>query len=67
MAEVFVTNVEPYDVRDRTNLVLPTAGTNQYGIDTVRFVGQKLWQTAERNQRVSNIGDIEKKYKGRTS
>ena len=42
MAEVFGTNVVPYNLRGSTNLVLPKAGTNLFGIDTVRFVGQKL-------------------------
>ena len=45
MAEVFITNVVPYNLRGSTNLVLPKARTNLYGIDTVRFVGQKLWQS----------------------
>ena len=45
IAEVFVTNVVPYNLRGSTNLVLPKARAKLYGIDTVRFVGQKLWQT----------------------
>ena len=45
MTEVFVTNVVPHNLLGSTNLVLPKARTNLYGIDTVRFVGQKLWQT----------------------
>ena len=44
MAEVFVTNVVPYNLRGSNNIVLPKARTNQYSIDIVRFVGQKLWQ-----------------------
>ena len=44
MAEVFATNVLPYNLRGSTNIVLPKARTNLYGIDTTRFVGQKLWQ-----------------------
>ena len=39
MAEVFITNVVPYNLLGSTNLVLPKAKTNLYGIDTVRFVG----------------------------
>ena len=39
MAEVFVTNVVPYNLCGSTNLVLPKARTNLYGIDTARFVG----------------------------
>ena len=45
MADVFVANVMPYNLRSSINLVLPKARTNLYGIDTVRFVGQKLWQS----------------------
>ena len=45
MAEVFVTNVVPYNLRGSTNLVLLNVRTNLYGIDTVSFAGQKLWQT----------------------
>ena len=45
MAELFATNVVPYNLRGSTNLVLPKARTNLYGIDTVGFVGQKLWQS----------------------
>ena len=44
MAEVFATNVVPYNLRGNTNIVLPKARTNLYGIDTIRFVGQRLWQ-----------------------
>ena len=44
MADVFATNVVPYNLRGSTNFILPIARTNLYGIDTVRFVGQKLWQ-----------------------
>ena len=44
MADVFATNVVPYNLRGSTNLILPKARTNLYGIDAVRLVGQKLWQ-----------------------
>ena len=53
MAEVFVTNVVAYNLSGSTNLILPKAGTNLYGIDTVRFVGQKLWQTLPKHWRSS--------------
>ena len=62
MTEVFVSNVVPYNLRGSTNLVLPKARTNLYGIDTVRFVGQKLWQNLPKEIRVPNIGDLQKKY-----
>ena len=48
MAEVFVTKDVQYNLRGRNNLVLPRARTNLYGIDTIRLVGEKLWQTLPR-------------------
>ena len=45
MAEVFVTKDVPYNLRGSNNLALPRARINLYGIDTIRLVGQKLWQT----------------------
>ena len=54
MTEVFVTNVVPYNLRGSTNLVLPKPRTNLYGIDTVRFVGQKLWQSVPKESKSPN-------------
>ena len=61
MAEVFVTNVVPYILRGSTNLVLPKARTNLYGIDTVRFVGQKSWQSMPKEIKESQSLDIFKR------
>ena len=44
VGEIIVTNIVPYNPRDSTNSVLTKARTKQYGIDTVRLIGQKLWQ-----------------------
>ena len=48
MAEVFVTKDVPYNLRSSNNLVLPRARSSLYGTDTIRFIGQKLWQTLPR-------------------
>ena len=45
MAEVFVTKDVPYNLCSSNNLVLPRANSSLYGIDTISFIGQKLWQT----------------------
>ena len=49
MAEVFVANVVPHNLRGSTNLVLPKARTNRYGIDTVWFFGKslKFWTSSK--------------------
>ena len=61
MSEVFVTNVVPYNLRGSTNLIFPKARTNLYGIDTVRFVGQKLWQNVPKETKESQSLDIFKR------
>ena len=61
MAEVFGTNVVQYSLRGSTNLVLPKAGTNLFGIDTVRLVGQKLWQTLPKEIEESQTLEIFKR------
>ena len=60
MAEVFATNVAPYNLRGSTNPVLPKARINLYSIDTVRFVGQKLWQTLPKEIKESQTFEISK-------
>ena len=61
MAEVFVNNVVPYNLRGSTNLVLPKARTNLYGIDTLRFFGLKLWQSVPKEIKESQSLDIFKR------
>ena len=61
MAEVFVTKDVPYNLRGSNNLALPRARTNLYGIDTIRFVGQKLWQTLPREIKESQSLEIFKR------
>ena len=45
MAEIFASKDVPYALRGGNNIVLPRARANPHGIDTIRFIGQKLWQT----------------------
>jgi len=61
MAEVLVANAVPYNLRDSINLVLPKARTNLYGIDTVRFVGQTLWQNLPKEIKESQTLEIFKR------
>ena len=61
MAKVFATNVVPYNLRGSTNLILSKARTNLYGIDTVRLVGQKLWQSVPKEIKESQTFEIFKR------
>ena len=38
-----------YDLRNKNTLGIPNAKTTSYGIETVRYLGQKLWQTLPRS------------------
>ena len=51
MAEVFATNVLPYNLRGSTNLVLSNARTNLYGIATVRIFGQNYGRLCRRKSK----------------
>ena len=44
----------PYNLRDSNNLALLKARPNLYGIDAIRFVGLKLWQTLTREIKESH-------------
>ena len=61
MAKVFVTNVVPYNLPGSTNLVLPKASSNLYGIDTARFGGQKSWQSVPKEIKESQAIEIFKR------
>ena len=54
MAEVFVTKDVPYGLRGGNILVLPKARTNIYGIHTIRFIGEKLWQNLPKKRKSPN-------------
>ena len=53
--------VLPYSLWGSTNLVLPKARTNLYGIDTVRFVGQNLWQSVPKEIKETQSLDMFKR------
>ena len=61
LAEVFVTKDVPYNLCDSNNLALPRARTNLYGTDTIRFFGQKVWQTLPREIKESQSLEIFKR------
>ena len=61
MSDVFVTKEVPYNLRGSNYLAMPRARTNLYGIDTIRFVGQKLWQTLPREIKESQSLEIFKR------
>ena len=44
MTQVFEEKDVPYNFRENNSVTLPKAKTALYGIDTVRYIGKKLWQ-----------------------
>ena len=53
MSEIFETRNAHYDLLTKNNLCIPKARTTSYGIETVRYLGQKLWQTLPHSIRES--------------
>ena len=45
MKQIFKAKVLPYNLKCSEKLQLPKAKANGLGIDTVRFVGGRLWET----------------------
>ena len=44
MKEIFVEKHSPYGLRGCHNLLFPQAGTTWYGLETISFLGGRLWQ-----------------------
>ena len=53
MSEIFEARDVQYDLRNKNTLGIPNAKTTSYGIETVRYLGQKLWQTLPHSVRES--------------
>ena len=53
MSEIFEARDVQYDLRNKNTLGIPNAKTTSYGIETVRYLGQKLWQTIPHSVRES--------------
>ena len=45
MSEILEVRDVQYDLRNKNTLGIPNAKQTSYGIETVRYLGQKLWQT----------------------
>ena len=61
MSEIFEARDVQYDLRNKNTLGIPNANTTSYGIETVRYLGQKLWQTLPRSIRESQSLTVFKK------
>ena len=46
MKDLFKPRDLQYNLRNKNTLEIPNVRTTSYGIETVQFIGQKLWQNA---------------------
>ena len=53
MSEASEARVAQYDLRNKNTLSILNAKTTSYGIETVRHLGQKLWETLPRRVKES--------------
>ena len=51
MSEIFEARDVQYNLRNKNTLGIPNTTATSYGIETVRYLGQKLWQTLPRSGR----------------
>ena len=55
MKEIFVEKHNPYGLRGCHNLLLPQARTTCYGLETISFLGSRLWQALPDDMKESDI------------
>ena len=61
MTQVFEKKDVSYNLRESNSLTLPKANTTLYGIDTVRYIGKKLWQVLPTEIKESKSLEVFKK------
>ena len=54
MKEIFIEKHSTYGLRSCHNLLLPQARTTRYGLETVSFLGSRLWQALPNNMKQSD-------------
>ena len=63
MEDIFVERPNiTYDLRNNDGLLIPRANTTAHGIETIRYVGSRLWQTLPSETKESRTLEI---FKGR--
>ena len=62
MKQIFEAKVLPYNLRCSAKLQLPKAKTTGFGIDTVRFVGGRVWETLPLEPKKSSSLQIFKRH-----
>ena len=63
MEDIFIQRPNiPYNLRDNDGLLVTRANTTVYGIETIRYVGSRLWPTLPIKIKESRILEI---FKGR--
>ena len=58
MTRVFEEKNVPYNFRESNSLALPKVKTTSYDIDTIRYIGKKLWQALPNEIKESQSLDI---------
>ena len=54
MREIFVEKHSTYGLRSCHNLLLPQARTTCYGLETISFLGSRLWQALPNDMKQSD-------------
>ena len=57
MNEIFIQRTPPYDLRNTNTFLLPRVHTVNYGTETVRYRGQRIWRSLP--QEIKDTGSVQ--------
>ena len=57
MNEIFIQRTPPYDLRNTNTFLLPSVHTVNYGTETVRYRGQRIWRSLP--QEIKDTGSLQ--------
>ena len=64
MKDIFVERTETYNLRSGNTLQLPKARTTTFGIESVSFLGQRLWHALPESFKQSeNLAEFKRKIR----
>ena len=58
MEDIFVERKNIYNLRNNDGILVPRANTTAHGIETIRYIGSRLWQTLSSEIRESRTLEI---------
>ena len=58
MGDIFVEKTNTYNLRDNDGILVPSANATAHGIETIWYIGSRLWQSAPSEIKESNSLEV---------